>query len=181
MCFNSGVFIIMNLAKKKLITEMMENWFVADHILFGGIPKSYLKKKSVYESYLKLKKNYIETLFEMYNLIGYTSKYIECPKSSQEVEINALKSVREAKKLASRTLVTESKYFAKILTESKKNSEVDVKKLQLSCMFESAFFDNQFKMARRVNNMNDPKFILLKNCLNECKKELINYSIKYMK
>lgn len=170
----------MNLAQKKLISEMMENWYVTDHILFGGIPQSYLKKP-LFEKYLQLKKNYLETLFEMYNFIGYTSKYLECPKNSKEIQISALKTVRESRKLASTTLLKESKNFAKILTESKNHSDLDIKKLQKSCLFESAFMDRQFKAARRVNNMNDPKFILLKNCLAECKKELINLSVKYMK
>lgn len=171
----------MNLLKKKLISEMLENWYVADHILFGGIPECYMKKE-VYESYLQLKKNYFETLFEMYNLIGYTSKYLDVPKSSNEIQFNALGSIRECKQLASRTMIAEAKQFGKLLKESKKIDLVsNVKKLQLSCQFESAFIDNQFKTAKRINNMNDPKFILLKNCLNECKKELINLSIKYMK
>lgn len=171
----------MNLLKRKLISEMLENWYVADHILFGGIPECYMKKE-VFESYLQLKKNYFETLFEMYNLIGYTTKYIDRPKSSNEIQFNALKTVRESRQLASRTMVTEAKHFGKLLKESKKtNLASNVKKLQLSCQFESAFIDSQFKSARRLNNMNDPKFVLLKNCLNECKKELINLSIKYMK
>ena len=63
----------MNLPKKKLISEMLENWFVADHILFGGIPEAYLKENDTYQKYLQLKKNYFETLFEMYQLVGYTS------------------------------------------------------------------------------------------------------------
>lgn len=159
---------------------MMENWYVTDHILFGGIPQSYLKKP-LFEKYLQLKKNYLETLFEMYNFIGYTSKYLECPKNSKEVQINALDTIKEARKIASKTLIKESKNFAKILTESKNHSDTDIKKLQLSCIFESAFIDNQLRTARRINNINDPKFILLKNCLSECKKELINLSVKYMK
>ena len=49
----------MNLPKKKLISEMLENWFVAGHILFGGIPQAYLTENSVYKKYLQLKKNYL--------------------------------------------------------------------------------------------------------------------------
>ena len=170
-----------SIAKKKLISEMMENWYTADHILFGGIPEAYMKKP-VYESYLKCKKSYFESLFEMYNLIGYTSKYVDIPSNSMEVKLNSLKSVRESKQLASKTLLKEAKQFSKLLKESKEeNIDSNVKKLQLSCQFESAFIDVQFKNARKLNNMNDPKFILLKNCLNESKKELINYSVTYMK
>jgi len=170
-----------SIAKKKLISEMMENWYTADHILFGGIPEAYMKKP-VYESYLKCKKSYFESLFEMYNLIGYTSKYIDIPSNSMEVKLNSLRSVRESKQLASKTLLKEAKQFSKLLKESKEeNIDSNVKKLQLSCQFESAFIDTQFKNARKLNNMNDPKFILLKNCLNESKKELINYSVTYMK
>ena len=170
-----------SIAKKKLISEMMENWYTADHILFGGIPEAYMKKP-VYESYLKCKKSYFESLFEMYNLIGYTSKYVDIPSNSMEVKLNSLKSVRESKQLASKTLLKEAKQFSKLLKESKEeNIDSNVKKLQLSCQFESAFIDTQFKNARKLNNMNDPKFILLKNCLNESKKELINYSVTYMK
>lgn len=170
-----------SIAKKKLISEMMENWYTADHILFGGIPEAYMKKP-VYESYLKCKKSYFESLFEMYNLIGYTSKYVDIPSNSMEVKLNSLKSVRESKQLASKTLLKEAKQFSKLLKESKEeNIDSNIKKLQLSCQFESAFIDTQFKNARKLNNMNDPKFILLKNCLNESKKELINYSVTYMK
>lgn len=170
-----------SIAKKKLISEMMENWYTADHILFGGIPEAYMKKP-VYESYLKCKKSYFESLFEMYNLIGYTSKYVDIPSNSMEVKLNSLRSVRESKQLASKTLLKEAKQFSKLLKESKEeNIDSNVKKLQLSCQFESAFIDTQFKNARKLNNMNDPKFILLKNCLNESKKELINYSVTYMK
>ncbi len=170
-----------SIAKKKLISEMMENWYTADHILFGGIPEAYMKKP-VYESYLKCKKSYFESLFEMYNLIGYTSKYIDIPSNSMEVKLNSLKTVRESKQLASKTLLKEAKQFSKLLKESKEeNVDSNIKKLQLSCQFESAFIDSQLKNARKLNNMNDPKFILLKNCLNESKKELINYSVTYMK
>lgn len=172
----------MNFSKKKLISEMIEDWYVADHILFGGIPRSYIKSNKLYESYLNLKKNYFETLFEMYNLVGYTSKYIECPKNDKQLQLNALNTIKEARILAAKTLIKESKNFSKVLKESKEeNIQKNVKKLQLSCQFESAFMNSQLKTAKKINNINDPKFILLKNCLNECKKELINYSIKYMK
>ena len=48
-------------------------------------------------------------------------------------------------------------------------------------MFESAFIDRQFKAAKKPNNLGSPKFLLLQNCLTECKKELIQMSMKYFK
>lgn len=172
---------MMNYSKRKLISEMLENWFTVDHILFGGIPKAYLTDKEVYESYLNLKKSYCETLFEMYTLIGYTSKYADNPANSSIIKVNALNTIEEVKKLAARTLVNESKSFSKILKESKQPLEENIKRLNYSCQFESAFITNQIRKASRPNSVNDPKFILLKNCLSECKKELINFSIKYFK
>ena len=159
---------------------MLENWFVLDHILFGGIPKSYLSE-SDYKKYLDTKKSYLQTLFEMYNFVGYTSKYIDCPESSVDIQVRALKSVRESRQLTARTLVKEAKQFSKILTESKSHSNKDIEKLRLSCMFENSFITSQLHSAKRPNNMNSPKFILLKNCLTECKKEMINLSVNNMK
>jgi len=170
----------MNYTKKKLISEMLESWYVLDHILFGGIPKSYLKE-SDYQKYLQLKKTYVQTLFEMYTFVGYHTKYTDCPADQSEIQIMALKTVRESKVHASKTLINESKKFSKILKESKINENLGIKKLSLSCQFESAFFTNQIKRATKPNNFDNPKCILLKNCLNECKKELINLSIKNMK
>ena len=162
----------MNLPKKKLISEMLENWFVADHILFGGIPEAYLKENDTYQKYLQLKKNYFETLFEMYQLVGYTSN---------EIEFNALKSIREARRLSANTLLNESAHFTKLISESKGDVDSNIRKISLSCQFESAFLTKQLSAAKNPNGVNDTKFILLKNCLTECKKELINLSLKYMK
>lgn len=181
MCLLYGVLYNMNLPKKKLISEMLENWFVADHILFGGIPQAYLTEGDVYKKYLQLKKNYFETLFEMYQLVGYTSKYMNCPKNSNEIEFSALKSVREARKLSANTLLIESSHFTKLLSESKGDVDSNIRKVSLSCQFESAFLTKQLSAAKNPNGVNDTKFVLLKNCLTECKKELINLSLTYMK
>lgn len=171
----------MNYSSKKLISENLENWFVVDHILFGGIPNSYMPKP-IYEKYLRLKQNYLTTLFEMYRFVDYQSKYIDCPKDRVDIEMNALNAISEARKISSKFLIKESKRFAKILKESK-NQDVDtnIKKLQLSSLFESSFITGQLSQARKPNNMESPKFVLLKNCLSECKKELIDLSIKYFK
>ena len=169
----------MNYSSKKLISENLENWFVMDHVLFGGIPETYLPKP-VYENYLQLKKTYLSSLYEMYNFIGYKSKYIECPKSKEDIQLNALKSIREARQISARRLVQESKKLGKILKESKKeNLNSNVKKISLSSLIESAFITRQMKMASKPNNVESPKYLLLRNCLTECKKELINLSMKY--
>ena len=169
----------MNYSSKKLISENLENWFTMDHILFGGIPKSYMPK-TVYEGYLQLKKTYLSSLYEMYNFMGYKSKYIECPKNTEDIQLNALKSIREARQISARRLVQESKKLSKLLKESKKeNLDINVKKIALSSLIESAFITRQMKMASKPNNVESPKYLLLRNCLTECKKELINLSIKY--
>ena len=171
----------MNYSTKKLMSENLENWFVMDHILFGGIPQSYMKKP-VYENYLQLKKTYLSSLFEMYNYIGYQSKYIDCPKNRAEIENNALVSMNEARKLSSKFLIKESKKFGKVLKESKKEMlDTNIKKIRLSSLMESAFTTCQFASAKKPNNFESPKFLLLKNCLTECKKELIGLSLKYFK
>jgi len=169
----------MNYSAKKLISENLENWFVLDHILFGGIPQSYMPKP-VYENYLQLKKTYLSSLFEMYNFVGYQSKYVDCPKDRAEIELNALTAVAESRKLSAKFLIKESKKFGKMLKESKKeNLDSNVKKLRLSSLFESSFLTAQMKSAKRPNNFESPKFLLLRNCLTECKKELIGLSLKY--
>lgn len=176
-----GVLKTMNYSSKKLISENLENWFVMDHILFGGIPDSYMPKP-ICEKYLRLKQNYLTTLFEMYKFVDYQSKYIDCPKHRVEIEMNALRSISEARKISARYLLNESKRLAKILKESK-NQDIDtnVKRLQLSSLIESSFITNQMIHARKPNNTESPKFLLLRNCLTECKKELIDLSIKYFK
>lgn len=169
----------MNYSSKKLISENLENWFTMDHILFGGIPQSYMPKK-VYEGYLQLKKNYLSSLYEMYNFMGYKSKYIDCPKKSETLQLNALVSLREARKISAKNLISQSKNFGKVLKESKKeNLDSNIKKLNLSSLMESAFIIRQMKACSRPNNAESPKYILLRNCLTESKKELINLSIKY--
>lgn len=171
----------MNYSAKKLVAENLENWFTVDHILFGGIPKSYMPK-TVYENYLQLKKTYLSSLYEMYNFVGYQSKYIECPSNRVEIEKNALKSINEARKLSAKVLIKESKKFGKLLKESKKEDINDnVKRIKLSSLFESAFMTSQLANAKRPNNFESPKFLLLRNCLTECKKELIALSLKYFK
>ena len=169
----------MNYSSKKLISENLENWFVMDHILFGGIPQSYMPK-TIYENYLELKKTYLSSLYEMYRFVGYSSKYIDCPKSRTEIEKSALKSINEARKLSAKFLIKESKKLGKVLKESKKEMfDSNLKKIRLSSMFECAFFTKQLSEATRPNNFESPKYLLLRNCLTECKKELIGLSLKY--
>lgn len=171
----------MNYSSKKLISENLENWFTMDHILFGGIPKSYLNETSL-KKYEELKKIYLTSLYEMYKYIGYTSKYQDCPTNSVDIEIKSLKSIHEARILSARKLVKESKKIANVLKESKKELlNTNLKKIQLSSLFESAFVDRQFKSAKNPNNFGSPKFLLLQNCLTECKKELIAMSLKYFR
>lgn len=176
-----GVLKTMNYSSKKLISENLENWFTMDHILFGGIPESYMPK-TVYENYLQLKKTYLSSLFEMYNFIGYDSKYIDCPTDRQQLEKFALTSISEARKLSAQFFLKESKMFSKLLKESKKEKlDRNMKKIQLSSLFEHAFITKQMLSAKRPNNTESPKFLLLRNCLTECKKELIDLSLKYFK
>lgn len=171
----------MNYSTKKLISENLENWFTMDHILFGGIPQSYMPKP-VYENYLQLKKTYLSSLFEMYSFVGYNSKYIDCPTNRASIEKLALKSINEARKDSAKFLITESKKLGKILKESKKETiDRNMKKIRLSSLFESAFLTKQLASAKRPNNFESPKFLLLRNCLTECKKELIGLSMKYFK
>lgn len=171
----------MNYSSKKLITENLENWFTMDHILFGGIPKSYLSEASL-KKYEQLKKTYLASLYEMYRYVGYSSKYQDCPTDSSQIELMSLKSIHEARILASKKLVAEAKKLSKVIKESKKEViDSNIKKLQLSSLFEAAFIDRQFKAAKNPNNFGSPKFLLLQNCLTECKKELIAMSMKYFK
>lgn len=174
----------MDIIKKKLTTEMLQDWYILDNILFGGNPKYYMSENSDYKDYLLLKKTYLSTLFEYYNHINYKSRFTSLPKNAKQLRLEScnicdryesecLSEMRKNRKKIS-AFVSEG---LTMKTSGKINDRLSL--IKTNMLFDKCFMEHANSNCLRKSNIDDVKGILLNNCLTEAKKELIKYSIKY--
>ena len=174
----------MDIIKKKLITEMLQDWYIIDDILFGGIPKYYISEKQDYKNYLQLKKTYLSTLFEYYNHINYKSRITEIPKNSKQLKEESSNIYESCDEQVLSEMKENRKNISKIIQEgiSLEDSDKIDHRLSLirkSSVFNKCFMESANSFCVNKSNISDVKGILLNNCLTEARKELIKYSIQY--
>lgn len=172
-----------NIIHKKLVVEMFHDWYVLDHILFGGNPQKYLNEAN-HGHYLKLKKAYLSSLFEFYDHIGYKSRFMTLPKNSKQLISEAKSYYNKMLKESARKLKDNSKKYTKIVSEGLSVNDSDlidsrISKLTTSILFDKCFMENSQKYAIKQSNIKDMKGVLLNNCLTEARKELIQLSSNY--
>lgn len=170
---------------KKLITESIQGWYVLDNILFDGCPDVYLKEHNdVLSNYNNLKKTFLKTVFEFYNLIGYKSSFITMPKTHGEIEHRALTIFEGLKHDVDIEFSKNKKKYCKIISEGVDfNNDSLLKKrtnfLGRSLMIENHFINKPLRM--RKHKITQERLILIKNCLTEVTQQLLNISNKYFK
>lgn len=174
----------MDIIKKKLIAEMLQDWYIIDNILFGGIPKYYISEKQDYNNYLRIKKTYLSTLFEYYNHINYKSRINDIPKNSKELKEQSYDIYEYCDKMVLSEMKENRKNISKIVQEGltlETSNKIDhrLSMLRKSSLFNKCFMENANEFCVHKSKINDVRGILLNNCLTEARKELIKYSYMY--
>lgn len=174
-----------DIIKKKLIVESIHGWYVLDQILFYGSPDIYLKEHGdALTRYNMLKKKYLKTVFEFYNIIGYKSSFNQLPKKCGEIEHKALIVFENLKRELKDTFNSNKKGYCKIITEGvDTNNDALLEKrthfLGRSLMIENHFINKPLRL--KSGNIDSERLTIYKNCLNEISQQLLNLSYKYYK
>ena len=174
-----------DIIKKKLIVESIQGWFVLDNILFKGYPDVCLKEHTdVLNRYNKLKKKFLKTTYEFYNVIGYKSSFSTIPKSNSEIQNRALCITESLMRDLSAQFNKNRKSYCRIIAEGVdyKNDELLKKRtnyLGRSLMIENFFINKPLSLKTR--QIPKEQIEIYKNCLTEVAQNLLDISSKYYK
>lgn len=170
-----------DIIKKKLITESIQGWFVLDNILFGGAPSCYLSE-NVLNKYNALKKQYLKTIFEFYNLIGYKSSFMQIPKTHGQIQKRSWAIMESLKKDLKLEFAKKSKQYCKYIAEGVDINNDNLLKKRTNFLGRSMMIENWFikkPLTLKEGRMDKERLSVYKNCLHEVAQQLLNISSKY--
>ena len=174
-----------DIIKKKLITESIQGWFVLDNILFGGYPDVCLKENSeVLNKYNLLKKKFLKTTYEFYNVIGYKSGFSSIPKNHGEIEHRALCIYESLKHDLTNQFNKNRKAYCKIISEGVDYNNDKLLKKRTNYLGRSLMIENFFinkPLSLKTRQIPKEQITIYKNCLTEVAQKLLDISSKYFK
>jgi len=174
-----------NIIKKKLITESIQGWFVLDDILFGGYPDICLQEHgNTLTKYNMLKKKFLKTVYEFYNVIGYKSSFSAIPKTHGEIENRALCITESLKRDLKTEFNKNRKMYCKIISEGVNYNNDKLLRIRTNYLGRSIMLENFFinkPLSLKTKQVPSEQVSVYRNCLNEITQSLLDISKKYYK